>query len=338
MKKRIFISGVLVIFLWWYFSKITLHIITPLGWSPTLWGELDTYLTKHDIATFLLYSDGELVASAGDIHENYRAHSMRKSLLNGLYGTFMLESAIDTAKNLQTLGIDDKNTLSDQEKTAKIIHLLKSRSGIYHDAASVTPAVRKRRPSRGIHQPNETWFYNNWDFNALGLILEQETKEKIFDAFEKRIATPLAFKDFDKAACWYQYENGSNIPSHKFKISTYDLLQFGKLYLNKGMIKGKKILEESWIETSFHKHSNTQRTGLDAHYGLMWWISEKNATFPYTCYSASGSKGHKMTIIPELKTIIIQRVNTNGVNYILQKGIKWSDYEKLVATIIKAKQ
>jgi len=38
--------------------------------------------------------------------------------------------------------------------------------------------VSMREP-RGSHGPGTFWLYNNWDFNALGTIYEQETGEDL---------------------------------------------------------------------------------------------------------------------------------------------------------------
>ena len=40
------------------------------------------------------------------------------------------------------------------------------------------------------------WYYNNWDFNALGTIYEQVVKASIFEEFKSRIADPLEMEDF----------------------------------------------------------------------------------------------------------------------------------------------
>ncbi len=48
-------------------------------------------------------------------------------------------------------------------------------------------------------------YYNNWDFNALGTIFEQETGTKIFEEFKKQIADPVGMQDFSIDNCFYQY-------------------------------------------------------------------------------------------------------------------------------------
>ena len=69
-------------------------------------------------------------------------------------------------------GIDDNQGLSPTEKTATIRNLISARSCIYHQAAYETKEQIGRRPERHSCRPGERWFYNNWDFNALGTIYQ----------------------------------------------------------------------------------------------------------------------------------------------------------------------
>src|SRR5215207_10720892 len=57
---------------------------------------------------------------------------------------------------------------------------------IYHGAAYETFDMARARPPRGSHAPGEFWYYNNWDFNALGTIYTRLTGEDIFEAVQRR--------------------------------------------------------------------------------------------------------------------------------------------------------
>ena len=86
--------------------------------------------------------------------------------------------------------------MSGVEKGATLADLLKARSGIYHPALYETPEMAAGRPARGSYSPGTFWYYNNWDFNALGTIYEQVVKASIFEEFKSRIADPLEMEDF----------------------------------------------------------------------------------------------------------------------------------------------
>ncbi|MCH8126638.1 serine hydrolase [candidate division KSB1 bacterium] len=135
--------------------------------------------------------DGYIIASWGEIEYKYLVHSIRKSYLSAMYGIHVDLGNIDLNKTLADLNIDDTpNPLTETEKHAKISDLLKARSGIYLPAAAESPQTRDGKPPHGSQNPGEYWVYNNWDFNALGTIFEQETNTKSFEEYEKRIAGP----------------------------------------------------------------------------------------------------------------------------------------------------
>lgn len=48
--------------------------------------------------------------------------------------------------------------------------------------------MKEERPGRGSHAPGAQWWYNNWDFNTIGVIFELETGRKIFEEFKAGIA------------------------------------------------------------------------------------------------------------------------------------------------------
>ena len=97
--------------------------------------------------------------------------SMRKSLLSALFGIYAPLTHFDLDASLGSLGIDDDPPLTTEEKQATVRMLLEARSGVYHGYVAGTPAMREGWPKRGSHSPGSFWYYNNWDFNALGLFV-----------------------------------------------------------------------------------------------------------------------------------------------------------------------
>ena len=87
---------------------------------------------------FIVVLNGRLLVSWGNIKEKLDVYSVRKSFLNSLLGIHVNNGSINLQKTLGDLGIDDKGGLMEQEKTARIIDLIRSRSGVYHKAAYET--------------------------------------------------------------------------------------------------------------------------------------------------------------------------------------------------------
>jgi CubicO group peptidase (beta-lactamase class C family) len=128
----------------------------------------------------VIVQGGEVVDEWGDIDKKIDSYSVRKTLLSALYGIYSSEGVIDVNQSLEQLGIDDSpDPLTKEEKQARVVDLLRARSGVYHLVDFETKSMAKNRPARGSHAPGAFWYYNNWDFYVLGTIFEKKTGLKI---------------------------------------------------------------------------------------------------------------------------------------------------------------
>src|SRR5262249_34961736 len=150
-----------------------------VGWSRQKLARAKAYADMIDTAAVMVVANGHVVTQWGDTSGKFMMHSMRKSLLSALYGIAVHDGRIRLDKTLAELGIDDTpHSLTASEKEATVRDLLQSRSGVYHAAALETPDMALTRPPRGSRPHGTHWYYNNWDFNVLGTIFEQETGTK----------------------------------------------------------------------------------------------------------------------------------------------------------------
>jgi CubicO group peptidase (beta-lactamase class C family) len=110
-------------------------------------------------------------------------------------GIAVSDGEVQLDDTMARLGIDDvPPSLSQAEQQATVRDLLEARSGIYHPANYETNEMVTRRPARGSHPPGTFWFYNNWDFNALGAIYEHATGTSVFGGFAWQIARPIGMQ------------------------------------------------------------------------------------------------------------------------------------------------
>jgi CubicO group peptidase (beta-lactamase class C family) len=286
-----------------------------LGWSSEKLARAKEYSEKIGSAAVMIVDDGIVVDTWGDITRRYQCHSMRKSLLSALYGIYVAEGKIDTSKTLDELGIDDQTPLTEAEKQATVADLLRARSGIYIPAAGEAPSMKALRPERGSHGPGTFWYYNNWDFNALGTIFDQETgEENVYQAFKARIADPIGMQDYAPEDLRYRYEPYSVHPYYGFRMSTRDLARFGLLFLREGQWRNQRVIPADWVRESTVSHSER---GPDSGYGYMWWTGVNGGLFPNVqvkehSYYASGYRGHRVILLPYRNLVIIHRVDTDG--------------------------
>jgi len=292
-----------------------------LGWSSAKLADARAYSKKIGSGAVMIVDNGVVVDAWGDIRRRFQCHSMRKSLLSGLIGVHVDEGNIDLSKTMAELGIDDyAPSLTVEEKRATVGDLIKARSGIYHPALGESSGMKKMRPKRHSHAPGSFWYYNNWDFNALGTIFMQETGQNIFKNFEKRFAKPLQMEDFDIGYCrlltsdHYPNSPPSMHQYYLFRMSARDLARFGLLFLREGRWQDQQIISPQWIRES--TASSSQR-GNDGGYGYMWWTGINRGLLPNVnvkghSYYAAGWGGHRVFVLPYRNLVVVHRVNTDS--------------------------
>lgn len=319
------------------------------GYSSEKLELLKDHLEASGSSSMMILIDGKVIFEWGETDKKHLIHSIRKSMLNSLFGIAIGNGQIDTTKTLRELGINDINPLSEQELDARVADLLKSRSGIYHNAAAVNNAMLRDRPERGAHKPGEYYYYNNWDFNALGAILEQETGRKIYEMFYEEIAQPIGMLDFEgeyvnidgedenaelpDADGYYQYEKSqSKHPAYHFRMSSRDMALFGLLYMNYGEWNGKQIIPREWIDASTQPYSVYSPEYGNA-YGMLWRVRVPGENTKRNSFFHTGLGIHMLGIYPDSKLVMVHRVNTEeDFNY--NEG----DFYKMIGLLFNSRK
>lgn len=278
------------------------------GWSTEKLEEAKRFWENSQSSSFLVIYDGAVLVSWGEMDRRFLLHSARKSLDNVMYGIAIDKGLIDLNSTLGDLNINELTPLTTQEKEAKVIDLIKSRSGVYLPAAY---SINNNLPARGSAKPGQKWYYNNWDFNVNESILEQQTGVSIEEFFEKNLAKPLNLQDFRVMDVYDHKEIRSQHPAHPFRMSARDLGRIGLLYLNNGLWKDNQVISSNWIKESTRPHSKLDdgEVGGGADYGYLWWISDDRFK-SLNMYYASGLNGQRIRVIPEADLVVVNLVNT----------------------------
>lgn len=278
-----------------------------MGWSSPKLRAARDYAAKIGSSAVVVVQDGRVIAGWGDVERKMEIHSMRKSFMSALYGIAVSKKQIDLDKTLGELGIDDKPpSLTAIEKKATIRDLLKARSGVYHVAAYESDTMAERRPERGSHPPGTFWYYNNWDFNVLGVLLRRATGEDTFAAVDKYLARPLQMQDFTPADGRYVRTDASEHPAYPMHFTARDLARFGWLYLNAGRWHDQQVVPAQWVAESTKAYSDA-RPGMG--YGYMWWVSKKDIQ-KHThvgpgAFSARGHRGQYIVVAPAHRIVVV---------------------------------
>jgi CubicO group peptidase (beta-lactamase class C family) len=324
---------------------------TGAGWSREKLTSARDYSAAIHSSSVMIVEHGVVIDAWGDVTKKISSYSVRKSLISALYGIYSAEGVIDINQTLQQLAIDDApDPLSAQEKQARVVDLLRARSGVYHLVDFETPYMNKMRPKRDSHLPGTYWYYNNWDFNALGTIFESKAGMAISDAFYQRIAKPIGMQDFGVTDLYYIGGPISQHRAYHFEITARDLARFGLLYLRLGCWEAKQIVPRSWVQKSSHADEMVQAFGEDAGgYEYLWWVEYKGVHFPGVIvppgtYSARGAGGHYLVVIPAGDLVIVHRFDNDPprrdpatVTEWADHGIKKTEFGHLLKLILDAK-
>jgi hypothetical protein len=290
------------------------------GWDAEKLDETFQFACDYGSKNLIVATNGEVVKSMGVLNKPLRLHSVRKALLSAIVGQHVGigPNQINLDNTLSELEINDRPIpLTPLQQQAKVLYLIKSTSGINHPAAAESGLMEGDKDKRLGHKPNPPgtiWAYNNWDYNALTTIFEQETGLTIYEAFKKGIAEPLQMQDFNKQSVFYKYETELSMhPKAGFKMSARDLLKFGQLYLNKGKWNGKQIIPEEWIDRITDDYTITGKKLLRSGHGYLWWVpvdkKSREMGIPEGTYVASGFGNQKIVVIPHWDTVIVHQVN-----------------------------
>ncbi|WP_257009839.1 serine hydrolase domain-containing protein [Evansella halocellulosilytica] len=309
------------------------------GWSSEKLDDAKDYYQSINSTSAMAIYKGKVLFTWGNVAKNTNAHSVRKSFLSSLYGIYESRGDIHLQSTLDELNIDDRNSLTALERTAIITDLLSSSSGVYHTAGEESWTMRRARPHRGSHPPGTNFYYNNWDFNVLGTIFNEQTDNDLFRVFYEEIADPLEMEDFSLNNTKYKHELRRSVhPSYLFQISTRDMARFGQLYLQEGEWNGEQIIPKEWIQKSTKPQAEVAFNDV-YDYGYMWWPATEGYFAELDMYSAIGRYGQSIDIIPALDLVFVHRVDSNSMAFgLFNRGVSQDQRLTLLKKVVDAKK
>jgi CubicO group peptidase (beta-lactamase class C family) len=288
----------------------------PPFWPEELTSQIGGAAERAGSSALVVVHRGNVVLEWGAISERLNVQSVRKSLLSALIGVAVDRELLDVARPVGSFDLPEGGKLNDVERSATVRELMMSRSGIYLRAVNASPAAVLKRPRRNAHAPGEHWYYNNWDFNALGVIFEKASGLGIGEAFQQWIAVPIGMKDFVPEDVTYESWLSSRHPAYPFWITARDLAAFGLLLAQEGRWGNRQVISREWVRASTHSYSDTGVSG----YGYMWWVESggklraPDMKFPSGSFMGYGVGGQYLVIVPACELVVVNLVDTGESN------------------------
>jgi CubicO group peptidase (beta-lactamase class C family) len=282
---------------------------------------------------------GRVLYEYGDVTTVSYLASVRKSVLAMLFGKYVKNGTIKLDKTLAQLGIDDHGGLTASEKEATIADLLSARSGIYHEASNSGDDLASA-PPRGSQKHGTYYLYSNWDFNAVGTIFEQETKQSIYDALERDLVRPIGMRDFDRATHRRTGDATKSVHlAYHMNFSTRDMARIGYVMLREGQWKGQQIVPRDWARRISSVVTPVSQMNPERHrkgpfgYGYLWWIWDgPAASGPYEgAYTGQGAVGQFITVLPKRDMVVVHKT-VPGAN----RNVSGGQFRELLQGILDA--
>jgi CubicO group peptidase (beta-lactamase class C family) len=244
------------------------------------------------------------------------AYSVSKSVINALVGILVRQGKLDVYAPAPVAAWSSPGdprheiTLDQLLRMTSGLNLQESDSGF--DPVSRMLFIERdmagyAEKARLIAKPGQTWEYTSGNTLIVSAIVRDAVGGHAADVLRfahRELFDPLGMQhvtvEFDSA--------GTPIGSTRILASARDWARFGELYLNEGVIDGRRILPEGWVAYS------TKPT-LDSPYGSGFWVNagqhpdargRVQAGMPVDSYFASGLFGQRVVIIPSQHLVIVR--------------------------------
>jgi CubicO group peptidase (beta-lactamase class C family) len=248
------------------------------------------------------------------------AHSLTKSVVNALIGILVRQGKLRLD---QPAPIAAWRAPDDPHRAITIDQLLRMDSGLPFDETNcasnpMTRMLFLERDMAGYaakmplaDPPGTAWGYSNLGYLLLGRVIRDETSGNAVGAgrFARReLFAPLGMRD----AVIEADATGTPVGASNVYASARDFARFGQLYLDDGVVAGRRILPAGWVAYS---HSQTLKTG----YGAGFWtnlVSEGSVPvwdapwgmpqLPKDMYYGRGALGQYLVIVPSEHLVVVR--------------------------------
>ncbi len=237
-------------------------------------------------------------------NRSFNIKSASKSVMSALVGIAVQNGHLDRLDQpLHTLLPEPFEGEDGAKREITLEHALKMRTGLETTSFHNYGAWVASRDWIGFQvkqpiecPPDRCWSYSTGTSHLLSAILTRQTGQSTMQFASHELFDPLGIRidgwDRDPAGIYLGGNNMAMRPS--------DLLRFGRLYLQKGVWNGRRLLSEEWIERSWGSYARSPWNGHN--YGYMWW----NTTFSgEKAYFAWGYGGQFLFVVPELELVVV---------------------------------
>ncbi len=241
--------------------------------------------------------------------------SMTKSVVNALIGILTQKGNISPSFPAP---IPEWRGATDPRREIEVEHLLRMTTGLALDETNSgfdpsSQMVYLHSDMAGfavkaamIAPPGTRWAYSSPSTQLLARIVRDITggPEQTLAFAWRELFNPLGMRNVT-----LEFDGAGTLQGSTYMLaSARDWARFGLLYLNDGVIGGRRILHEDWVDFS-------AAATLDTDYGAGFWTNRSEHAYakgrvrlgiPRDAFFASGDLGQRVVIMPSQHLVVVR--------------------------------
>jgi hypothetical protein len=293
--------------------------------DPALRAALDHAFEEPEAPPFrrtkaiVVVRDGSVIAEryakGVGIDTQLLGFSMTKSVINALIGIMTQQGLVSPSIPAP---IPEWRAASDPRHVIEIEHLLRMTTGLALDETnsgfdpsnqmlylhSDMAGFAAKAPL--IAPPGTRWAYSSSTTQLLARIIRDAVggPEQTLAFAWRELFNPLGMREVT-----LEFDGVGTLQGSMYMLaSARDWARFGLLYLNDGVLGGKRILHEDWVDFS-------AAATLDTNYGAGFWTNRSEHQhakglvrlgIPRDAFFASGDQGQRVVIIPSQYMVVVR--------------------------------
>lgn len=295
--------------------------------TPTVIGDFQQFLQANDTNSLLIIHNDHLV------YENYlngtneatiqTSMSVAKSFLSALVGIAIEEKSIKSVDDPVVRYLPELREKISENMTIR--HLLTMSGGnLYEESGGISGDDTKTYWSpdlrhitldyfRSAREPGQQMQYNDFQPQALGMIIERATGQTLSHYMQEKLWKPAGM---EQAASWSldSQEHGFEQSAVGINATAHDFAKYGLLYLHQGVSGNQQVVPKHWVAESTHMQEKDTSYFIGWHdtnaYGYYWWgLQAKDGSYDYY---ARGKHGQFIYISPVNNTVIVRTGSSLG--------------------------
>lgn len=293
--------------------------------------DIDAFLTGTDTQAFIVIQDDQVVFeryyNGWQRDSMLTSFSVAKSFVSTLVLVAIEEGYVNSIDDPITDYLPEMAERDERFERVTIRHLLTMSSGFEYremrwflfngDDPLTTYHPDQREISltntRIAGPPGETFRYNKYHPQLLGMILERATGMSVTDWTQTRLWDRLGM-EFDGAWTLDSTSSGFEKMEAGLNARAIDFAKLGRLMLEQGRWEGEQVVSAEWVARASGTDPEWRAPSFagDRFYGLMWW----GVAYPdgSSDFYAAGDHGQYVYVSPGSRVIIVRMGDDYGVS------------------------